>query len=445
VTTLDRAISKAKGRLLPIVMICYFAAFLDRVNVGFAALQMNHDLGLTATAFGIGAGAFFITYVLCEIPSNLMLARFGARVWIARILLTWGLLSAATAFIWNAHSFYVARMLLGAAEAGFFPGMLFYLTQWFPRSHRARMTSTMQIAVPISTIIGAPLSALILQSLSGWLGFKGWQWLFIIEGMPAVVMSVVVFFGLPSHPQDAKWLTEEERGALLAQLAEDRANQERIETFTVWQALTDRRVLLMCLIGLGNIIGTTATALWMPQIIRTFGGTMMETGLLTAVPSIVALFALLLCGWNADRTGERVWHIAGPYLFASIGFVLAAFGSSPAVVLVGLIIGSAGITGGSPSVWALPAILLTGTASAAGLALINSVGSIGGFVGPFVIGWVRDVTGSFTVALLLMAGVLTATAFVVLVVGHLMRASLQAARPKSRSTVEASVILRELP
>ena len=321
---LETAIAKARRRVLPVLMICYFAAFLDRVNVGFAALQMNHDLGFSGAVFGIGAGAFFITYVLCEIPSNLLLARFGARIWIARILLTWGILSAATAFIWNAHSFYVARLLLGAAEAGFFPGLLFYLTQWFPRTHRARMTATVQTAVPIATIIGAPLSAYILQSMNGWVGLQGWQWLFISEGLPAIIMAFVVFFALPNSPNDAAWLMPEEREALLATLAQDRAKQEKVERFTILQAITDRRVMLMCLIGLGNIIGTTSIAMWMPQVIKTFGGTTMQTGLLTAIPAIAGLVALLLCAWNADRTGERVWHVAGPYLFASIGFVLAA-------------------------------------------------------------------------------------------------------------------------
>jgi MFS transporter, ACS family, tartrate transporter len=432
---LETAIAKARRRLLPVLMICYFAAFLDRVNVGFAALQMNHDLGFSGVVFGIGAGAFFITYVLCEIPSNLLLARFGARIWIARILLTWGILSAATAFIWNAHSFYVARLLLGAAEAGFFPGLLFYLTQWFPRTHRARMTATVQIAVPIATIIGAPLSAYILQSMNGWVGLQGWQWLFISEGLPAILMAFVVFFALPNSPHDAAWLTPEEREALLATLAQDRAKQEKVERFTILQAISDRRVILMCLISLGNVIGTTSIAMWMPQVIKTFGGTTMQTGLLTAVPAITGLVALLLCAWNADRTGERVWHVAGPYLFASVGFVLAAVASSPALILLGLMIGTAGITGATPSVWALPAILLTGTASAVGFALINSVGSIGGFLGPFAIGWVWDVTGSFSGALFLMACVLTAAACVAVVVGFLMRDSLRAARAKASHTM----------
>jgi ACS family tartrate transporter-like MFS transporter len=431
----ESAISKAKRRIIPILLIAYFAAFLDRVNVGFAALQMNQDLRLTATAFGASAGAFFITYVAFEIPSNLLLARFGARIWIARIMVTWGLLSAATAFAWNRNSLIVLRMLLGAAEAGFYPGMLFYLTQWFPRSHRARINSWVQIAAPISTVIGAPVSVVIMTTMRSWMGLRGWQWLFLIEGVPAVIVGLVIFFVLPNRPRDARWLTDSEREALDQRLAADQAQQEGVKRFTVREALSDRRVLLMCLMCVGNVIGVTATALWMPQIVRTFARSTLATGLLTAIPSLVAVFALLLCGWHADRTGERVWHVAGPYLVAAFGFVIAAFAGTPALILLGLVLGAAGIASAIPSLWALPAMLLTGTASAAGLALINSVGSIGGFVGPYIIGWARDRTGSFSGALLFMAGTMVVTALVVLVIGALMRSSLSPAPLQGKEKV----------
>lgn len=427
-SALDSAIAKGRRRLLPILAICFFLSFLDRVNIGFAALQMNADLGFTSTVFGLGAGIFFTTYILCEIPSNLMLARFGARLWIARIMFTWGLVSAMTAFIWDAYSFYGVRVLLGAAEAGFTPGYLFYLTQWFPKSHRARMTATVQTAVPIATILGAPLSAFLIQSTTGWLGLRGWQWLFIIEGLPSVIMAIVVLTMLPSSPREAKWLTDEERDALTRTLAEERAAQEKVQRFTVMQALFDRRVLLMCLIGFGNVLGTFSVALWTPQVMKSLGGTTMQAGLLTMLPAMLGLCALLTCAWSADRTRERIWHLAGPYLVAAAGFVIAATASSPVWVVVGLMIGSAGISGALPSVWALPATLLTGTASAAALAFINSVGSLGGVVGPLMIGWVRDATGSFSGALLLMAGALVLTACVALLIGRLMRESLRIAR-----------------
>jgi ACS family tartrate transporter-like MFS transporter len=421
VTALERAVSKARKRLLPILLLCYFAAFLDRVNVGFAALQMNHTLSLTASAFGIGAGMFFVGYVLFEIPSNLILVRVGARTWIARIMVSWGLLSAATAFVWSAHSYDIARLLLGAAEAGFFPGMLFYLTQWFPRAYRSRMFGTVAFAVPIASIIGAPVSSYVLQAMNGVMGLHGWQWLFLLEGLPALIMGIVVVIALPSRPQDAKWLTEDECNALLSVLRAERESRERVEQFTVWRAMTDGRVLMMCLVAVGLVIGNTGSAIWMPQIIHSFGADTMETGLLTMLPSIGALAALAFCGWNADRTGERVWHVAGPFLIAGLGFILAAYANAPALRLLGLILGMAGAVGASPSVWVLPSMLLTSTAAAAGLALINSTGSIGGFVGPTVIGWIRDATGSFADSLLFLAATMIATALLALILGYWMR------------------------
>ena len=342
----ERAISKARRRLLPILLLCYFAAFLDRVNVGFAALQMNHTLGLTASAFGVGAGMFFVGYVLCEIPSNLILVRVGARAWIARIMVTWGVLSAATAFVWNAHSYDVARLLLGAAEAGFLPGMLFYLMQWFPGAYRSRIFGSVAFAMPVASIIGAPVSSLILQAMNGVLGLHGWQWLFMLEGLPALVMGIVVFLALPSQPQDAKWLTQEECGALLKVLQSERASREQAERFTVWRAVTDGRVLLLCVIAVGLVIGNTGSAIWMPQIIHSLGANTTETGLLTAVPSLAAVGALAFCAWNADRTGERVWHVAGPFLVAGPGICPGGLCAFPRVPPTGPGAGRCGHHGG---------------------------------------------------------------------------------------------------
>lgn len=415
-------LNKARVRLIPILMLCYFAAFLDRVNIGFAALTMNGDLKLSATAFGAGAGIFFLGYVLCEVPSNLLLARVGARAWLARIMITWGIISALTAFVWDAPSFYAVRILLGAAEAGFFPGLLFYCTLWFPRAYRARIFGLTQIAPPLSSVVGAPLSTFLLTSMDGVAGLKGWQWMFVIEGMPAVVMGVVLFLLLPSRPEDARFLSPAEKGTLTALMARERAARERVERFSVWQAMTDGRVWAMCLIALGLVIGTTGAAIWMPQLIKQFGLTTMQVGFVAAIPSFVAVFATLFSGWNADRTGARVAHIAVPFLLAACGFVVAALTASPLWGVVGLTIGTAGIAAASPSIWALPAMLLTGTASAAGLALINSVGSTGGFAGPYVIGWVRDATGAFSGALFFLAAVLTGAALVAVLLGRRMTA-----------------------
>ncbi|MDR3537656.1 MAG: MFS transporter [Acetobacteraceae bacterium] len=414
-------IRKAARRILPIVMLCYIAAFLDRVNIGFAALTMNHDLGFSASAFGFGAGIFFLGYVVCELPSNLLLVRFGARRWIARIMISWGILSAATAFVWSPASFYTVRILLGAAEAGFFPGMIFFLTLWFPRAYRARMFATFNIAVPLSSVIGAPVSGLILEHMNGVQGLAGWQWVFLTEGVPAVVMGLVVLFLLPDRPENAPFLARDEQVWLAARLAGERAAQEKAERFTVARALIDPRVVLMCLVAVGLVMGTTGIAIWMPQFVKAFGLSNVQTGFVSAVPAVFMAAAMILVGRHADRTGERVWHAAGPFLASAAGFLLAAATSSPTLGLIGLTIGAAGIGGASPNIWIFPSSLLTGAAAAAGLALINSVGSTGGFFGPAIIGWIRDATGGFSGAMLVLAAVMVVTALAILVLGRSMR------------------------
>lgn len=414
-------IRKAAWRILPIIMVCYFAAFLDRVNIGFAAITMNADLGLTAAQFGFGAGIFFLGYVIFELPSNLILAKVGARRWIARILITWGILSAATAFVWNPTSFYIVRILLGAAEAGFFPGIIFFMTLWFPAQYRAQMFATFNIAVPFSTIIGAPLSSFIIQYMDGIAGYSGWQWMFLLEAMPAIIMGFVVFFWLPETPEKATFLTDQEKRVLASRLAEEKNSREAAEKFTVGTALRDYRVLLMCFIAVGLVMGTTGIAIWMPQFVKEFGLTTVQTGFVTAIPAIFMAIAMILVGRSADRTGERVWHAAGPFIVSAAGFTLAALAPSPLISLIGLTIGAAGIGGASPNIWIFPSTLLTGSAAAAGIALINSVGSTGGFFGPTIIGWVRDTTGGFQGALLFLAFAMLATAVAILVLGRSMR------------------------
>ena len=428
-------ISKAAWRILPILMICYFAAFLDRVNIGFAALTMNQDLGFSASVFGFGAGIFFLGYILCELPSNLLLVRFGARIWIARILITWGILSAATAFVWSPLSFYAVRVLLGAAEAGFFPGMIFYMTLWFPREYRARMFATFNIAVPLSSMIGAPVSGLIIEHMNGLHGLAGWQWMFVLEALPAVVMGIVVLLALPESPRTAAFLAPDERAWLAGRLDAERATQETRERFTIRRALFDPRVLLMCMIAVGLVMGTTGIAIWMPQFVRSFGLSTVQTGFVTAIPSAFMALAMIVVGRHADKTGERVWHAAGPFLVSAAGFVLAAMSSSPTLALVGLTIGAAGIGGASPNIWIFPTTLLTGAAAAAGIALINSVGSTGGFFGPSIIGWMRDATGGFAGAQLVLAAVMAATACAILILGGTMREMMR--RPAGPKSLEA--------
>ena len=279
-------IRQVAWRLIPILGLCYFAAFLDRVNIGFAALTMSNDLGLTPAAFGFGAGIFFLGYIVFEVPSNIVMARVGARLWIARIMITWGVLSAMTAFVVGERSFYVVRILLGIAEAGFFPGMVVYLTLWFPHADRARMFGLFNMAVPLSSVIGSPISALVLSYLDRVGGFAGWRWLFVIEALPAVVMGVVVLTVLPDRPDRAAWLAPADRTWLATVLTQERANREADERFTVLGALTDRRVLLMCLMAVGLVIGTTGVAVWMPQIVKAFGLTTLQTGFVAAIPSL---------------------------------------------------------------------------------------------------------------------------------------------------------------
>jgi MFS transporter, ACS family, tartrate transporter len=432
-------IRKVAWRLLPILLLCYFAAFLDRVNIGFAALTMNRDLGFSASAFGFGAGIFFLGYILCELPSNLMLVRFGARIWIARILMTWGVLSALTAFVWNPASFYVVRLLLGAAEAGFFPGMIFYMTLWFPRAYRARMFATFNVAVPLSSVIGAPLSGLIIEYMNGLHGLAGWQWMFILEGIPAVVMGLVVLLALPEGPRAASFLAPAEREWLAGRLEAERAAQETRERFSVARAVSDPRVLLMCLIAVGLVMGTTGIAIWMPQFVKSFGLSTVQTGFVAAIPSAFMAVAMIVVGRHADRTGERIWHAAGPFLVSAAGFLIAALTASPVVGLVGLTIGAAGIGGASPNIWIFPTTLLTGAAAAAGIALINSVGSTGGFFGPTIIGWVRDATGGFEGALIFLAAAMAVTAAAILVLGRSMRDLMRRPEPDGTATMrEAS-------
>ncbi|HTJ56158.1 MAG TPA: MFS transporter [Devosiaceae bacterium] len=429
-------INKAAKRILPILMLCYLAAFLDRVNIGFAALTMNQDLGFTASAFGFGAGIFFLGYVLCELPSNLMLARVGARRWIARILLTWGVLSALTAFVWSPASYYIVRILLGASEAGFFPGIIFYLTLWFPRAYRGQMFGSFNVAVPLASVFGAPISGLILQNFDHLAGLHGWQWLFLIEGLPAIIMGLVVLFALPDSPKTASFLDEDERQWLNQRLDSEREAQEKVEHFSVGRALVDPRVLLTCVVAVGLVIGTTGIAIWMPQFVKQMGGlSNLQTAFVAAIPPAFMAIAMIVVGRHSDKTGERVWHTAGPFLVSAVGFLLAALTSNPIIGLIGLTIGAAGIGGASPTIWIFPSTLLTGTAAAAGIALINSVGSTGGFFGPAIIGWVRDATGGFSGALVFLAAAMAVTAAAIFLLGYSMR-DLMGAKPSTTTTLK---------
>ncbi|HYB10342.1 MAG TPA: MFS transporter [Alphaproteobacteria bacterium] len=413
-----QVMSKVTKRLLPFLIVCYFIAYLDRVNVSFAALTMNKDLAFTATIFGWGSGIFFIGYFIFEVPSNIALERFGARLWIFRIMLSWGILSAGMALIWDSTSFYVMRFLLGVAEAGFFPGIILFLTYWFPAAYRARIVGYFMAAIPVSSIIGAPLSSFIL-GLDGVLGLKGWQWLFILEAIPAVLMSFAVLAYLTDGPTKAHWLSAEEREWLSARLNDERQSRESIVKFTLSQALAHPRVLFLSLVYFGIVATNYGLSFWLPQIIKGFGGlTNLQTGFITAVPYVAGAIAMVFWGLRSDREQERKWHVAIPIAVSATGLALSAMTDDPVLKMSALTLAGLGIFGVLPCFWTLPTALLTGTAAAGGIALINSVGNIAGFVGPFAMGKIKDMTGAFTFGLLFIAALAVISFVIVLALGH---------------------------
>ena len=412
-----RTIAKVSARLIPFLILCYFVAYLDRVNVGFAALTMNKDLGLSASAFGFGAGIFFLAYFLFEVPSNLFLERVGARKWIARIMFSWGVISGATAFIGGETSFYVVRVLLGIAEAGFFPGIIFYLTLWFPAVYRARIIGYFMAAIPLSTVIGAPVSGLLL-GLDGFLGMKGWQWLFILEAAPALILSGVVFLYLTDRPADARWLEPDERAWLVARLEAEQANRERVRRYSVTQALLNRKVLALSLVYFGAVATNYGLSFFLPQIVKAFGGSNVQTGFVTALPYVVGVLSIVWWGRHSDRTAERRFHLAFPLFVASAGIASSTALNDPTMKMVALSVAGFGIFGCLPVFWTFPTAFLSGAAAAGGIALINSIGNLAGFAGPYAMGRISDLTGSYTGGLLLLSALGFIAAIIVLALDH---------------------------
>ncbi len=401
-----RVIRKVTIRLVPFLGLLYLINYLDRVNLGFAALTMNGDLGLSAAAYGLGAGLFFIGYFLFEVPSNIILHRVGARVWIARIMVTWGLVASATAFIQGEVSFYVVRVLLGVAEAGFFPGIILYLTYWFPRAQRAKIVALFFLAVPLSSVIGSPLSTLLIQSGNGVLGFDaGWRFMFFVEGVPAVLLGVLVLALLPSRPRQAKWLTEQESSALEARIAEEDARE-----LPVRAALIDPRVIALSVVYFGIVYGLYVLAFFLPQVIKGFQTqfqvtfSLVEIGLITAVPYAVASVAMVLWARHSDRTGERAGHVAIAAFVGAVAIAAALYMSSPLLVMACITVCAIGVYAAIPVFWQLPNAFLTGVGAAAGIGLINSFGNLSGFLGPYLTGWLQGLTGSFRPGLWVVAG-----------------------------------------
>jgi ACS family tartrate transporter-like MFS transporter len=427
-------INKVTWRLVPFLVLAYLLCYIDRTNLGFAALTMNKELGFTATLFGWGAGIFFIGYFFFEVPSNLALDKFGARVWIARIMITWGIISAAMALVHGSVSFLVTRFLLGAAEAGFFPGIVFYLTYWFPERHRGVVLSRFMFAQPIALMVGSSLSGWILK-LNGVMGIAGWKWLFVLEGVPSVLLGFITFAYLTDKPSKASWLEPAEREWLQTQIDEERAKVEAVRKYSFWESLKHPKVLLLGIVYVGLVMCNYGVSLWLPQMVKALGSfSSSQIGLIVSIPYVAAAIGMLLIGYSSDHTGERKYHQLFAMLLAGCGLLGAAiFGSGNIVLtIVCLSIAAIGFFAALPIFWILPSAFLTGTASAAGIALINSIGNLGGFLGPFGVGWIKDVTGKFTAGLFCLAlGVLIAA-----VMGHAIW--LQTERTKRKAAAAAA-------
>jgi D-galactonate transporter len=420
----EGAVRKATRRLLPFLGLCYLLNYVDRVNVGFAALKMNPDLGLSAAAYGLGAGLFFIGYFFFEVPSNVILHRVGARIWIARIMITWGVVASATAFVQGEVSFYIVRFLLGIAEAGFFPGIILYLTYWFPRAQRAKVVALFFLAVPLSSVLGAPISTLLIQNGDGLLGFDaGWLFMFFVEGIPALLMGVLVLVLLPDRPTRARWLTGAEQQALERRIADEDAAQVPQETGLL-AGLRDRRVVALSVIYFGVVFGLYVLAFFLPQVVsdlqEQFGVrfSLVDIGLITAVPYVVASVVMVLNARHSDRTGERRLHVAVPAFLGAAGVAVALYLDSPYLVMAAMTLCAVGVYSAIPVIWQLPSAFLTGVGAAAGIALINSFGNLSGFVGPYLTGWLQDVTGSFRAGMFVVAAFMVLAGVIVLLVGR---------------------------
>jgi MFS transporter, ACS family, tartrate transporter len=411
-----RTIRKVAWRLLPLIVVIYFVAYIDRTNVSFAAFGMTRDLGLTAYIYGWGAGIFFLGYFLFEVPSNLLLEKVGARRWIARIMITWGLMAAAMAFVQGATSFLVLRFLLGVAEAGFFPGVILYFTYWFPKQYRGRVIAALFLAVPGSNAVTAVISGALL-GLDGTLGLPGWKWLYIVEAVPAVLLAFAVLRYLTERPEIADWLLPDEKQWLTSTLESERLALvgKSGGHMPLSQALKDKRVMALALIYFTIVTATYGITFFLPQIVKGLGGSDMRTGLLTAAPYVLGTIGMLAWSQSSDRTRERKWHFILACVLGAAGLIAAGALGSTYAALVAIAIATVGIYGSKPSFWPMPSEFLTGTAAAGGIALVNCIGNLGGFIGPYAVGWIKDSTGDFSAALYFLAGSAMLSALITLV------------------------------
>ncbi|NMC40070.1 MAG: MFS transporter [Bacteroidales bacterium] len=409
------------------MFICYIIAYLDRINVGFAKLQLREVLGVDESIFGsvygIGAGLFFIGYFIFEIPSNLIMERVGARFWIARIMIVWGIISSCMMFIHSATSFYILRFMLGIAEAGFYPGMILYLTYWFPDKERAHTVALFATGTVVAGIIGSPVSGALLD-LHGVAGLEGWQWLFLLEGIPAILLGIIVIFVLPNRPRNARWLSQNEKDYIQSRLDEEAIQAKGRAHFRLYDAFKSGRIWLLSLIYFLLTVGIYGYEMWLPSIIKEITvRSYSVVGLINAVPYAASILFMLIIGYHSDKTGERRWHVATSAFIAAAGFGLSAWLQNPFLALFALMASLVGLKSAMGPFWALSTTFLSGTAAAGGIALINSVGNLGGFVGPTLVGVLRDKTGSIQMALWILGGVLLLMGLLILTIKrtHLMK------------------------
>jgi D-galactonate transporter len=405
INIVERTYSKVFWRLMPFLMLCYVVAYLDRVNVGFAKLQMSKQLGFSETVFGFGAGVFFLGYFLFEVPSNIILNKVGARIWIARIMITWGLISGAFLFVSSAPMFYIMRFLLGLAEAGFYPGVILYTTAWFPSHRRAKVIAVFMAAIPISGVFGNPLSGWIMDNVNGANGLAGWQWMFLIEAVPAFAIGIATFIYLDNKPADAKWLNGEEKAIIEADIARD--NLDKKSPLSVAAVFRDSRIWAMSFIYFTFIIGQYGLTFWMPTLVKGTGvqGN-FDIGLISAIPFLFAAVVMVFIGRSADRMRERRWHLIVPAIMGAIGFIVAATSVNTTLAIIFLSLAAGGVLTCAPLFWSMPTAFLTGAGAAAGIAVINSVGNLAGFVSPYIIGILRDWTGTSQAGMYVLAFVL---------------------------------------
>ena len=410
-------IRKITWRIVPFLMVCYFFNLLDRVNLGFAALEMNKDLGFNAAVYGLGGSIFFISYFLCEVPSNLALQKVGARRWIARIMISWGMVSGAMAFVSGETSFYTIRFLLGAAEAGFFPGVILYLTYWFPSAYRARIVATFMVSIPLASFLGSLLSAALLH-VHGFMGLNGWQWLFIIEGIPSVLLGIVTWFYLTDKPEKADWLSAEQKAWLKAKLDSEIAAKQAVKHVSLGEALSSPKVIALSLIYFGFVGALYGMQFWLPQIVKAFGLTNAQTGFVTAIPYLFGTIAMILWARHSDATRERVMHVGAPLLLTAVALAVSSYLTDPTMTMVVLTVAAIGVFCCFGVFWTLPTAWLSGTAAAGGIALINSIGNLAGFGGPYLIGWVKEATGQTSTGLLVLAVLPLLAGILVFIGGH---------------------------